>query len=353
MRVEAPNTFSTAYQQTKANRRQEKQDSQNLAFSIFNEKRARAKHQYQMDLGEEQVRHAKTVNPLMESLRLHENELKWGTLDADIGYAEERTRHAVEMNPLKESFARYKNKLAWDTVESDIANNKERTRHRKEANRINEANLLSDLEKQQYSAGQSTNYLAEDSQYAGMGPTEEQRASILKRRGLMDDVMEQGLGATLQEGRIAGHQRDIDEDRMSKIGEYYDSPIYQEQHPDVFEPMADNYLANQMLYPSLDMGQKYRNLTNPIYGDNALAREANQYTKRALEVGGKRIEFQNQLREDVNTMYEEIKQLGESKEDGYEEKVKDIWKKIEIMNQSMGGLLGGGNMMDNFMQRRK
>ena len=102
-RVEAPTTFMTAYQQGRQNRRQDKLDNQNLAFSVFDEKRNRDKHEAFIDRAEEDTRHAKTMNPLMESLRLYENELKWNTLDSSISRHKEETRHQKADHRLTEA----------------------------------------------------------------------------------------------------------------------------------------------------------------------------------------------------------------------------------------------------------
>ena len=103
MRVEGPETFMTAYQQGRQNRRQDEQDNEKLAFSIFGEKRARDKHDAFIDRAEEDTRHAKTMNPLMESLRLYENQLKFNTLDSEISRHREKTRADKQSHILSEA----------------------------------------------------------------------------------------------------------------------------------------------------------------------------------------------------------------------------------------------------------
>lgn len=103
MRVEAPTTMMQAYQQGRANRRQDRLDEQKLAFDVFDESRARKKHELQMDTGIENLRNKKTMNPLMESLALYKNKLAYGTLDADIAENAEITDNLIKMNDIKQA----------------------------------------------------------------------------------------------------------------------------------------------------------------------------------------------------------------------------------------------------------
>lgn len=103
MRVEAPTTMMQAYQQGRANRRQDRLDEQKLAFDVFDESRARKKHELQMDTGIENLRNKKTMNPLMESLALYKNKLAYGTLDADIAENAEISDNLIKQNRIKQA----------------------------------------------------------------------------------------------------------------------------------------------------------------------------------------------------------------------------------------------------------
>jgi hypothetical protein len=100
--VETPQTFMTAYQQGRQNRRQDKVDDQKLAFTIFDEDRRRAKHKAQMDRAMEDTRHLKTMNPFLESIDRYRATKSWSTLESDVIKNKDATKHQVLMNVTKE-----------------------------------------------------------------------------------------------------------------------------------------------------------------------------------------------------------------------------------------------------------
>ena len=323
MQVENPSVFSTSYQQTKANQRQSKQDDQKLAFSIFNEKRARGKHEYQMDLGEEQVRHAKTMNPLMESLRLHENELKWGTLDSDIGFAEERTRHAKTMNPLEEHFQRYKNKLAWDTVDSSVQRHQRKTEWDDIRYDLEEGRLMSNLDHQKTSRLQTADY-------KGTTTTPDQQAMLEKNRALKDQVIAGGLDSTLDSQLITKNMDALDinmSGRVRKVGE--------ESFKEDGDHIAESLLAGKYANPAYQSDRNY----DLDVGEYGIRKKGQNLEMQSIFAGEERLKRDTVYRERLARMYEIANKYGE---EGKKDEEADMWKRIEMMSGS--GLLQGGNM---------
>ena len=334
MRVEAPTTFMTAHQQSKDNQRRDRLDQQKLAFTIFDEKRARDKHQYQMDLGEEQVRHAKTMNPLMESLRLHENELKWGTLESDIGYAEERTRHAKAMNPLQESFQRYKNKLAWDTVDSSIARHHEQTDWMERHNDLKESKLRSDLDHLKWTRKQTTDYY-------GTSATPEQNEAIAEQRALMDETVSKGLKGQIDDFDIQANQSYIDK----QVGDYtvgrFDDAYLND--PDRMDSLASDILAGTLDMPARTKVNQY----NLGFGDYNLQKYGQGMQWKVLEGMQDRYETQQRIYKEKVELYDKANELWEK---GKKDAANDIYTRLEQMKNI--GLLQGGNMQQ-FMQGGK
>lgn len=162
MRVEAPTTMMQAYQQGRQNRRQDRLDDQKLAFDVFDESRARKKHELQMDTGIENLRNKKTMNPLMESLAL------------------------------------YKNKLSYGTLEDDIAENAEITDNLIKKNRIKQATMLSDLDALQTKRLQQ-DYLPQTGSVFNTGATPEALAKRKESAGYRDELVGKGLLSGIQD----------------------------------------------------------------------------------------------------------------------------------------------------------
>lgn len=162
MRVEAPTTMMQAYQQGRANRRQDRLDEQKLAFDVFDESRARRKHELQMDTGIENLRNKKTMNPLMESLALYKNKLAYGTLDADIAENAEITDNLIKQN------------------------------------RIKQATMLSDLDALQTKRFQQ-DYLGQTGSIFNTGVTSDEMAKRTENAGLLAELTGKGLTSGIQD----------------------------------------------------------------------------------------------------------------------------------------------------------
>lgn len=197
MRVEAPTTFMQAYQQGRANRRQDRLDEQKLAFDVFDESRARRKHELQMDTGIENLRNKKTMNPLMESLALYKNKLAYGTLDADIAENAEITDNLIKMN------------------------------------RIKQAQALSNLDADQTKRFQQ-DYLPQTGSVFSTGNTPEEIAKINENAALRDELVSKGLTSGIQDldidiasnrpvQALAEKTAEIDEEIRTVFPQAYDS----------------------------------------------------------------------------------------------------------------------------------
>jgi len=369
MRVEAPSTFMTAHQQSKDNQRRDKLDDQNLAFSIFNESRARAKHDYQMDMGEENVRHAKTMNPLLESIKLYENEYKWGTLDTDISQKKENLRHSQTMNPLSEDFQRYRNELGWGTLESDIGQKKENLRHSKEMNPITESlgrykdklawdtvdssiarhkretewqdmkynleesRLRSDLDNMKVNRLQTTDYY-------GTSATEEQNKAIAENRAYKDELIGKGMKDSITEFDIKSHRNYIDE----RVAEHTRGRFDETYTNRRMDGLASDILAGTLDYPAKTKVNQY----DLGFGDYELQKYGQGMNWQVLKKMEESRKKQEEIYERKLKLYEKADALWEA---GDKEDAEDVWKQLEYMRISgVTGLMGGNNL-DQYLNR--
>ena len=211
MRVEAPTTMMQAYQQSRQNRRQDKLDDQKLAFDVFDESRARRKHELQMDTGIENLRNKKTMNPLMESLAL------------------------------------YKNKLAYGTLEDDIAENAEITDNLIKMNDIKQATQLSDLDFNQMKRNQR-NFLSQTGSVYDTGVSPDERKKRAENRGLTYDLVGRGLTSGIQDLDIDlalnRPNLTIAQDLAEEAGKY------KKELPGRYQDMIMKKYSNKYEYPT-------------------------------------------------------------------------------------------------------
>ncbi len=295
MRVEGPQTFMTAYQQGRQNRRQDEQDNQKLAFSIFGEKRARDKHDAFIDRAEEDTRAAKTMNPLMESLRLYENQLKFNTLDSSI------SRH------------------------------REKTRADKQEHILSEAKKRSDLDYSTYSRGQDS------SQYGyGTATTEKQQEKIDTRRGLMDKVVEGGLRETDTLQGIDADLNNIDALIARETGKQFTDTVAND--PDRLRELASGIINNNYINPTLAKTEDY----NKLFDQFGIDKRSRNYQGQLLDLGDARIKNQKLQQDEIDRLTIEEQELFDA---GNNKKARDVSKRIEMLTKTLG-LLQGGNMQD-------
>ena len=290
MRVEAPTTMMQAYQQGRQNRRQDKLDDQKLAFSIFDEKRQRDKHELFIDSGEESLRHAKTMNPLMESLRLYENELKFNTLD------------------------------------SSIARHKEETRHQREKHLINEATMMSTLDNQQMKYGQGTSYLQDGSAYDS-NITPDMGAKYDKKRDLMVDTQISGLDVANTELSTQGKLARMDDVFAGGIAKAFNEQGFSDYNNPIYKDAVDN----RYKYPNqIASGENILAL-----GEQVLNRQGQGFMQDLMNL--KKSDLAR-IKE-IGALKDELRrQIPDLDDDEYD----DVLKQIEVLNKLMGGNMSQG-----------
>ena len=337
MRVEAPTTFMTAYQQGRDNRRQDKLDSQNLAFTVFDEGRQRELHKYKMDKGSEDVRHLKTINPIIESLKKHDEQFAWDTikdktaiignerkyldetLNARIGRTKEDTRHAQTMNPLMEAAQAGKNELDEELHDSRVKRHRDLTNWLEKDYNLRESTTKSALTNAMDSRGQTYDIY-------GNLQTDSEKRFIKERTGKTNkytlDALDAGsLNLATQTlfdimshysmGDAYGAFNRLSEDERIRLGRM----AVQNQFSDPLERNAMNINKERNEY------DRYM--------------ESQSYYDRLLQQGDDRLTSRINSLKEVDSLIERARVLTEK---GDYEEASDVYKQAKLLSEIAGGM---------------